>query len=147
MGNDAFLIASYFAGGLICVCLGLAAYAWLRRPVVQIADALPQRSWGGVLKRSLPASMILFALSAFLSVKYDSCGTRSYKDILSDHSYMITKNQEQISETFSSITVAVFLWGAIILFALLAIRRAQAATKSRGEGKDSFATDPTSGIP
>lgn len=123
MGNDEFLISSYFLVGLICLCLGVAAYLWLRRPVEQIISALHQKDWENILKKSLPASIILLALSGFLSVSYYGCSGLAYKDIVSDRDYIVSINEQQVSQTLSSIVLAVFLWAVIILMGLLAIRR------------------------
>jgi len=73
MRNDQFLIASYCLTGLVCLCLALAAYLWLRRPAERIFSALPRRDWGNVMKKSFPASTILLALSGFMSVSYYGC--------------------------------------------------------------------------
>jgi len=54
MGNEAFLLYSYFLTGLISCCLGVVAYSWLRRPMGRIADAQPRKHWGSILKKSFP---------------------------------------------------------------------------------------------
>ncbi len=123
MGNEEFLISSYFAVAAICVCLGLAAYLWLRRPLDKIVDALPRKSYGTILKRSFPASTLLMALAGFLSVRYYGCANLPYQKIVSDRSYILTISRQQISETLSSIVLTVFIWGVVILLALVAIRR------------------------
>jgi hypothetical protein len=139
MNDETFLIVSYFTVGLICFCLGFAAYLWLRRPLHGIAGALSQRNWGSILKKSFPLSMVLFALSSSLAVNYyGACNPLPYKRIVEDREYIITKNQEQISETLSSIALGVSLWGLIILLSLMAIRRDQAGRKS-GDSRDNQA--------
>jgi hypothetical protein len=136
MENDAHLIVSYVLGGLVCFGIGLTAYLWLRHPFVRIADALPRKAWGIVLRKSFPATLVLFALSGFLSVKYDACGTRSYQEIVTDHTYLMAKNQEQIQEASTNTSLAVLLWAAAIVFVLVTIRRAQSDTKSGAEGRN-----------
>lgn len=123
MGNEEFLISSYFLVGAFCTCLGLAAYLWLRRPAERIFGALHREHWQTILKKSFPASIILFALSGFLSVSYYGCEARKYTNIVSDRSYIITVNERQISETLSSIALAVFAWTVMVLMVLVAIRR------------------------
>ena len=130
MRNDQFLIASYFVTSLLCLGLAVAAYLWLRRPVEQIFSALPRQDWGKVLKKAFPASTILLALSGFLSVSYYGCTNRSYANIVSDHAYIISVNQQQIAATLSSIVVAVFVWAVIVVVNLWSIRREQAKRES-----------------
>jgi len=133
MGNDEFLIVSYFSGGAACLCLALAAYAWLRRPAARIFGALQKPGWASILKRSFPISAILLALSAFMAVNYYGCTGRGYKEIASDRAYILSINQKQISETASSLVVAVFVWAVVVLFNLVSIRRERAKERPRGE--------------
>ena len=124
MGNETYLTVSYFTVGLICFCLGLAAYLWLRRPLHAIFGALSQKSWGELLKRSFPLSLVLFALSSCLSVNYyGGCNPIPYKKIIEDRGYIVAKNQEQISKSLSAIAVGVSLWGFIVGLSLFVIRR------------------------
>lgn len=123
MGNEAFLVVSYIAGGVVCLCVAIAAWLWLRRPIVQIAGALPRKPLGFLLRKSLPATLMLFALAAFLSVKYTGCDERPYDRIVADRGYMIGKNMEQVSTALSWVVAGVVVWGVIILFSLLAIQR------------------------
>jgi hypothetical protein len=129
MGNEEFLIGSYFVVAAICVCLGLAAYLCLRHPLGKIVDALPRKGWGTTLKKSFPASTLLMALAGFLSVRYSGCANLSYKNIVSDRSYMMTISRQQISETLSSIVLTVFIWGVVILLALVTIRQIKPSAK------------------
>jgi hypothetical protein len=134
MGNEAYLIFTYFLTGLISFCLGLAAYLWLRRPVGQIADAQPGKAWGSILKKSFPISTIILALAAFMSVSYaDGCPARSYEKIVADRGFMLAKNQQQISATLSALALGIFLWGLIILLCLLAIQPGPLPTRKRDE--------------
>jgi hypothetical protein len=130
MSNETYLLVSYFAVGMICLCLGLAAYLWLRRPLHGIFGELSHRNWGSILKKSFPLSIILFALSSCLSVNYyDGCNPIPYGKIVEDRAYIITKNREQISQTLSSIAWGVSVWGFIVLLSLMAIRRGAAGGK------------------
>jgi hypothetical protein len=134
MRNETFLIFSYFLFALICLGLGLAAYLRLRRPFDRVIGALPRRAWAGVLERSFPLSTLLFACSAFLSVRYTGgCAGVPYEYVVADRAYMIAKNQEQVSQTLSSLAVNVFLWAAILILTLLIIRRGMVEAKSRGD--------------
>jgi len=132
MGNESFLVVSYFAGGVACLFVGLTASLWMRRPVHQITGAMPHKPWGSILLKSLPATLILLALAAFLSVSYTGCDKRPYDSIVADRSYMIARNLEQISSALSWVVAGVLVWGVIILFGLLAIRREHKQIGSSG---------------
>lgn len=123
MSNDAYLIASYFGAVALCFGLGFAAYRWLRRPLQETADSLPQKNWSRMIRRAFPLSTILFVLSGCLSVDYYGCGQKGYKDIVSDRSYIRSKNAEQLPEALDGIFWAVGLWATILAVALRASRR------------------------
>lgn len=125
MSAERFLIVSYFVTGGLCLCLALAAWAWLRQPAERIFAALQRPVWERILKRSFPTSTILLALSGFLSVSYYGCENRPYESIVSDRAYIISVSQKQISETLNSIAIAAFVWAAVILLTLVIIRRTQ----------------------
>ena len=130
MTNETYLVVSYFASGLLCLGLTLAAYVWLRRSVNGIASALPQENWGKVLKKAFPLSTILFAFSSFLAVDYyGGCGQKTYADIIKERSYLVEMNQKQVSNTLMAIVSAVLLWGLIVLLSLLVIQRARKAER------------------
>ncbi len=127
MSNEAYLTVSYFAAGVICLGLGFAAYFWLRRPLQEVADSLPQKNWSRIIRRGFPLSTILFVLSGCLSVNYYGCEQKTYKEIVSDRSYINKKNSEQISEALTGTIWAVGLWSAILGVALRASRRRSSA--------------------
>ena len=68
-----------------------------------------------------------------MAVNYYGCTGRGYKDIASDRAYILSINQKQISETASSLVVAVFVWAVVVLFNLVSIRRERAKERPRGE--------------
>ena len=130
MENDTFLVVSYFAGCAVCLCVGLAAWWWLRRPIIEITGAVPRKPLGMVLRKSLPATLILFALAAFLSVSYRGCDERPYDRIVADRGFMISKNLEQVSAALSWVVAGVVAWGVIMAFGLLMIRLEQTKKKT-----------------
>jgi hypothetical protein len=126
MSNETYLIVSYLAAGLLCFLFGWGACLWLRRSVNGIADAVPQRKWGDLLRRSFPISLVLFALTSFLSVSYyGGCDPLPYEKIVTDRDYITQVNQQQLSKSLDSLVLSVGIWGAIILLGLVAIRRAE----------------------
>jgi hypothetical protein len=64
-----------------------------------------------------PAGLLLSALLGFVSVSYRGCA-RSYEDIVKERSYLVQKNQEQISSILLWIALAVLFWDLVIFFAL-----------------------------
>ena len=124
MSNETYLTVSYIITGAICLFLAGVAYLWLRRPVEEIANALPRKNWGKILARTFPLSMVLFAISACLSVNYyGGCNPIPFQKIVENRKYITTKNVEQVSRALDSIVMTVSLWGGILLLSLWAIRR------------------------
>jgi len=125
MANERFLTVSYFASGLFCACLAVAAYLWLRQPANGVFQALHRPDWARVLRRSFPASTILLAVAAFLGVSYYSYGCQDlkYEDIVSSRARINTIVHAQAAESFSSIVVAVVVWSAVILLCLIVAHR------------------------
>lgn len=123
MSNEAYLIASYFGAVVICLSLGLVAYLWLHRPLREVVGSLPQKNWGRIIRGAFPLSTILFVLSGCLSVDYYGCGAKGYKEIVTDRSYITSKNAEQVSKALEGIIWSVTLWSVLLAIALRAARR------------------------
>jgi hypothetical protein len=117
MSNEQYLIVSYFSVGVLSIVIAMAAYAFLRRPLAGLAGAFPNRNLAAVLKKLFPAGLILPALAGFLSVSYQSCH-QSYESIVADRSYLVGKNQEQISAICFFLMLAVLAWGVVVLLNL-----------------------------
>lgn len=124
MGNEQFLIFSYFVSGVVCACLAAVAYLWLRRPAVGVFKALRRPDWERVLGRSFPVSTILLAVAAFLGVNYYSYGCQDlkYGDIVASRARINTILHVQAAESLSSVVVAVVVWSAVILLCLVVVR-------------------------
>jgi hypothetical protein len=117
MNNEQFLIFSYFFVGALVLAIGLAAHAYLRRPLAGITRTFRNHHLGPVFRRIFPLGLVLPALAGFLSVNYYTCHA-TYTTIIADRSYLIEKNQEQISRACVFLLVALLTWGAIILISL-----------------------------
>ena len=132
MDNKSYLNISYFAVTGVCLGLGWIAYLWLRRSLEGIAQALPPKGLADFLRRAFPLSTILFVLSACLSVNYyGGCNPLTYDKIVANGAYIISKNEEQISESLKAVALGVAMWGGIVVFALLIAQRGA----HHGEGK------------
>jgi hypothetical protein len=139
MDNKTYLNISYFV--VIVICLGAAwvAYLWLRRPVEGIANALPRQNLGSFIKRAFPLSILLFVLSACLSVSYPGgCNPTPYDKIVADRAYIISKNEEQISASLHAVAIGALLWTGIIAFSLFTVQpgspRREVNEKKDGSG-------------
>lgn len=126
MDNETYLKVSYTVVTCSCLALGAGAYYWLRGPIRGIARALPQKNWGRIFNRAFPLSILLFVMSASLSVKYNGgCTPIPYSRIVQDRNYIISRNLEQISDSLNFIVIGLFLWSLIVLVSLFAIHRAK----------------------
>jgi hypothetical protein len=68
-----------------------------------------------MFKRLFPIGLLFPALLGFVSVSYQSCDRQTYAKIVESRSYLVQKNQEQISSTLLSIAVAVLVWNIVML--------------------------------
>lgn len=126
MDNETYLKVSYTVVTCGCLALGLGGYYWLRGSIQGIARALPQKNWGRIFSRGFPLSILLFVMSASLSVNYNGgCNSVPYEQIVQDRNYIIYKNLEQISDSLNFIVIGLFLWSVIVLVSLFAIHRAK----------------------
>lgn len=117
MNNEQFLIFSYFVVGALVLAVGLAVYAYLHRPLTGITRTFRNSHLGLILKRLFPVGLVLPALAGFLSVDYHGCN-RNHAKIIADRSYLVEKNQEQISTACLFLMAALLVWGVIVLISL-----------------------------
>ena len=122
MSNEQYLVVSYFSVGTLSTVIAMSAYAFLRRPLDGLARSFPSRNLASVLKKLFPAGLMLPALAGFLSVTYRSCG-ESYSSIIASRSYLVGKNQEQLSAICFFLMLAVLGWGVVILLSLFSQRK------------------------
>ena len=115
MTSDTYLVVSYVVGAALSIALGTLVYLFLRRPFAVVADAAPRKNLRSILKRLFPIGLLFPALLGFVSVSYQSCNRQTYAKIVESRSYLVQKNQEQISSTLLSIAVAVLVWDVVIL--------------------------------
>ncbi len=115
MTNDQYLVVSYVFCAALSIAMGAVVYKFLRRPFAGVASAAPNRHLGSLLKRLFPVGMLFPALLGFVSVSYQSCDRQTYAKIVENRSYLVEKNQEQISSILVSLVIAVLVWDALIL--------------------------------
>lgn len=124
MTNEQYLIVSYFTVGLLSLGFALAAYLWLRHSFIGVTLAV-RGKFSIILRRLFFIGIILPALGGFFSVSFRSCSKGTYAKIIAERSYLVAKNQEQLSTSLLYIVIALLLWGIIILGALLLIKKQQ----------------------
>jgi hypothetical protein len=115
MSNEQYLILSYFFVGTLAILIALAIYAYLRNPLTGL---ITNRNLAAVFKRLFPAGLVLPALAGFLSVSYHGC-TKNYAQIIADRSYLVAKNQEQISTVCFYLLLAILGWDVAVLLGLI----------------------------
>ena len=123
MTNDTYLVVSYVVCAALSIALGTLVYLFLRRPFAVVADAAPRKNLCSILKRLFPIGLLFPALLGFVSVSYQSCDRQTYAKIVESRSYLVQKNQEQISSTLLSIVVAVLVWDVVILLLTKLVQR------------------------
>jgi len=123
MTNDTYLVVSYVVCAALSIALGALVYLFLRRPFAVVADAAPRKNLRSILKRLFPMGLLFPALLGFVSVSYQSCDRQTYAKIVESRSYLVQKNQEQISTILLSIVVAVLVWDVVILVLTKLARR------------------------
>jgi hypothetical protein len=121
MANEQFLIVSYIIIGLLSLGLAILTYILLRDSFTEIMKAVPEK-FSIILKRLLFIGIIFPAMAGFFSVSFRSCSKQTYAKIIAERSYLIAKNQEQLSTSLTYIVIALFLWGIIVLGALMVSR-------------------------
>jgi len=121
MTNDRYLIVSYFGVGALAIALAGAAWLYLRRSLGGITQGLSTGYLSRMIKVVFPAGLFLPALLGFISVDYHGCGM-SYVGIVKERSYLVQKNQEQISSILLWIVTALLFWDLVILLALTCAR-------------------------
>ena|ERR1041385_7061074 len=123
MTNDEYLVVSYVVCAALSLALGAIVYLFLRHPFAAVADATPRKHLRAVLRRLFPFGLLFPALLGFVSVSYESCNHDTYAKIVKNRSYLVQKNEEQISSTLLSIAVAILAWDAVILLMSKLARR------------------------
>ncbi len=118
MTNEQYLVVSYFTVGLLSFAFALATYLLLRHSFMGVTQAV-RGKLSIILRRLFFIGIILPALVGFFSVSFRSCSKETYVQIIADRSYLVVKNQEQLSTSLSYIVIALLLWGLIILGAFI----------------------------
>lgn len=118
MTNEQYLVVSYFTTGLLSFAFALATYLLLRRSFIAVTQTV-RGKLSNILRRLFFIVIILPALAGFFSVSFRSCSRDTYVKIIAERSYLVAKNQQQLSTSLSCIVITLLLWGLIILGAFI----------------------------
>ncbi|OGP54625.1 MAG: hypothetical protein A2Y65_03480 [Deltaproteobacteria bacterium RBG_13_52_11] len=129
MGNEQYLIVSYFVVGAGCLGLAVATYALLRRSFGALSAIAPGGRLGRILRRLFLIGIILPALFGFFSVTFRGCDRDTYEAIIKDQAYLMAKNQEQLGAALSYVAIALLVWGLIVSIGFLVLGK-----KKKGSG-------------
>ena len=122
MTNERYLVVSYFcaaAGGILAAILTALA---LRSPLGKAVSAVLSPV-GKVLRRSLPAWLILAVLFAFVSVNYINCGHSTYKSVVEDREYLELVTCDQIGTMMHYLCAAMLFYAMFLSILMLLPRR------------------------
>ncbi|MBW1848076.1 MAG: hypothetical protein JRJ27_13240, partial [Deltaproteobacteria bacterium] len=108
----------YIIIGLLSLGLAVLTYIWLRDSFSGIMKVVPERL-SIILEKLFFIGIIFPAMAGFFSVSFRSCSKQTYAKIIAERSYLIAKNQEQLSTSLTYIVIALFFWGVIVLGALM----------------------------
>ena len=117
MTNEQYLVVSYFTVGLLSFAFASATYLLLRHSFIAVTQAV-RGKLSIILRRLFFIGIIFPALLGFFSVSFRSC-EQTYVQIIANRSYLVAKNQEQLSTSLSYIVISLLLWGLIILGAFI----------------------------
>lgn len=129
MANEQFLIVSYSIIGLLSLGSAILTYILLRESFHGIMGVISD-TFSAVLKKLFFIGIVLPAMAGFFSVSFRSCSRQTYAKIIAERSYLIAKNQEQLSTSLTYIVIALFVWGVIVLGALM-VSRSSKVKKAR----------------
>ena len=121
--NEQYLICSYFLVALLALAMGIGTYWLFRRSFADTMRALKNQSFSRILRNLFPIGIVFPALIGFLSVSFKSCGMETYSKIIAQRSYLVHKNEEQVSSTLNYLVVALLVWGLIVLLVLIASKK------------------------
>ena len=118
MTNEEYLITSYFAVCIICIGLSVLIYALLKDSFEKTVSSYTGTKLPIILKRWFFIGILFPALMGFFSVSYRDC-KGSYKNIITDKTYLVFKNQAQLSAATWYLVFALVIWSLVVALILL----------------------------
>ncbi|MDY6913235.1 MAG: hypothetical protein SVT52_02090 [Planctomycetota bacterium] len=120
MTNEQYIVVSYFTavgGGIVlAIVTAMIMRGPLRRAVGGVLSPL-----GRLMRRVLPAWLVLFVLLAFTMVSYFDCSHHSYQDIVKDRPHMINVTRTQSQYMLICLGLALLTY-VLVLAVVLIIR-------------------------
>jgi hypothetical protein len=123
VNNEQYLVLSYFVVGAACALLAIATYALLRLSLAELSRIVPGGKLGLIFRKLFFLGLVLPALAGFFSVTFHSCNYDTYEKIIANRSYLVAKNQEQLSTAMVYLCIALVVWGLIVSVCLVAFSK------------------------
>ncbi|RJP58984.1 MAG: hypothetical protein C4541_07005 [Candidatus Auribacter fodinae] len=123
MSNELYLIISYFVTGIGAILLGAGVFFLLRRSYMRIISLVPNRNFSAILKKVFLAGAVLPAMLGFFSVSFKSCTADTYRKVIEKRSYLVEKNQEQVSSSLNYTVAGLLGWSMIVFGIIVYIRK------------------------
>jgi len=139
--NEQYLQVSYFVAAGAGIVAAVVTALVLRRANREATEAPSAAAWAGrLLRRGLPAWLILAVLAAFMSVSYfpaRGCNepSKTYSQIVADRDHLVQVTKTQASEMANQLAVALVDYGVVLGIFLWARARSIA-------GKPRFSPTP-----
>jgi hypothetical protein len=94
----------------------------LKNSLEATANGLLSKRLAEIIKRLFFLGILLPALFGFFSVSFRGCPRDTYQEIIAERSYLVAKNQDQLSSSLYNIAIALLIWGIIILAGIVAVK-------------------------
>ena len=123
MTNEQYLTTSYWVVGIVSLVVGVVTCIIFKRSVAGMTLALPSRRLAVILRRLFAPVIVLTAMTGFLCVSFYGCDVDSYQKVIANRTYLVAKNQEQLSAALSRTVGMLFLWALLFVVVLWICRR------------------------
>jgi hypothetical protein len=117
MTNERYLVVSYFVCAALSIALSILVFLILRHPFAKVTAASGKRL-SSILRTLFPGGLLFPALLGFVSISYYGCHGESYATVVQDRSFLIAKNQAQISAALLYVAVAILFWNVVVVLTL-----------------------------
>ena len=120
MTNEQYLVVSYFSAVVGGVVLAVVTAMIVRGPLRRAVGGA-FRPLGRLVRRVLPAWLVLMVLLAFTMVSYFDCSHHSYRQIVEDRPHLISVTRTQSRYMLICLGLALLVY-VLVLAVVLAVR-------------------------
>ena len=132
MTNPTYLWVSYFGAALAGVALALLTAAGLSSPLGKALAGLAG-PLAALLRRALPAWLVLAVLLGFLSVSYFDCQHTSYRQVVADRQHLAATTRQHGGQMVWYLAAGLTAY-ALALVPALAVKSRRKARDAAGRG-------------